>query len=154
MATPIFQPVPCLMVVGSDDGLANEAARALPGITHLRVAHVAAAVERMLVTRPLVVIVDESVAGADFERVAECARDIRAEILRASIPLRANPPLGARRCGARACGRALGSATAGGVSTLGTKCSASPSRISWRTVDYCARSATKSSIREWTFTFW
>jgi len=90
MATPIFQPVPCLMVVGSDDGLANEAARALPGITHLRVAHVAAAVERMLVTRPLVVIVDESVAGADFERVAECARDIRAEILRASIPLRAN----------------------------------------------------------------
>ncbi len=78
------------MVVGSDDGLADEAARALPGITHLRVAHAVAAVERMLVTRPLVVIVAESVAGADFERVAECARDIRAEILRASIPLRAN----------------------------------------------------------------
>jgi hypothetical protein len=90
MATPIFQPVPCLMVVGSDDGLADEAARAFPGITHLRVGHAAAAVERMLVTRPLVVIVDESVAGADFERVADCARDIRAEILRASIPLRAN----------------------------------------------------------------
>jgi hypothetical protein len=90
MATHIFQPVPCVMVVGSDDGLANEAARALPGITHLRVAHAAGAVERMLVTRPLVVIVDDSVAGADFERVAECAGDIRAEIVRASIPLRAN----------------------------------------------------------------
>ena len=36
------------------------------------------------------VVVDESLAAADFERVAECARDIRAEILRASIPLRAN----------------------------------------------------------------
>jgi hypothetical protein len=90
MATPIFQPVPCLMVVGPDDELADEAARALPGITHLRVAHAAGAVERMLVTRPLVVIVDESVAGADFEHVAECARDIRAEILRASIPPPAN----------------------------------------------------------------
>jgi hypothetical protein len=90
MATPIFQPVPSLMVVGSDDGLVDEVARALPEIHRLRVAHAAGAVERMLVTRPLVVIVDESVAGADFERVAECARDIRAEILRASIPLRAN----------------------------------------------------------------
>jgi hypothetical protein len=90
MATPIFQPVPCLMVVGSDDGLADEIARALPGITHLRVARAAGAVERMLVTRPLVVIVDESVAAVDFERIAECARDIRAEILRAPMPLRAD----------------------------------------------------------------
>jgi hypothetical protein len=90
MATPIFQPVPSLMVVGSDDELADEAARALPEMLHLRVAHGAAAVERMLVTRPLVVIVDASVASVDFERVAECARDIRAEILRTSIPLRAN----------------------------------------------------------------
>ena len=44
----------------------------------------------MPVTRPLVVIVDESVTGTDFERIAECARDIRAGVLRASIPLRAN----------------------------------------------------------------
>jgi hypothetical protein len=78
------------MVVGSDDGLADEVARALPGITHLRVAHAAGAIERMPVARPLVVIVDGSVAGADFERVAECARDICAEVLRSSIPLRAN----------------------------------------------------------------
>jgi hypothetical protein len=27
MATPIFQPAPCLMVVRPDDGLADEAAR-------------------------------------------------------------------------------------------------------------------------------
>jgi hypothetical protein len=79
-----------MMVVGADDALADEVARALPGITHLRVAHAAGAVERMLVTRPLVVILDDSIAGADFERVAECARDIRAEILRASMPLREN----------------------------------------------------------------
>jgi hypothetical protein len=48
------------------------------------------AAERMLVTRPLVVIVDESVAGADFERVAECARGIRAEVLRAFANLEAS----------------------------------------------------------------
>jgi hypothetical protein len=117
MATPIFQPVPCVMVVGSDDVLADEVARALPGISHLRVAHGAGAVERMLVTRPLVVILDESIVGADFERVAECARDIRAEILRASIPLRANlepslrsAVLGAER--ARAEGLSTGSSQA------------------------------------------
>ncbi len=90
MATPIFQPVPSLMVVGSDDRLADEVARAIPGMTHLRVIYAAGAIERMPVTRPLVVIVDESVGGADYERVAECARDICAEVLRASIPLRAN----------------------------------------------------------------
>jgi hypothetical protein len=105
------------MVVGSDDVLADEVARALPGISHLRVAHGAGAVERMLVTRPLVVILDESIVGADFERVAECARDIRAEILRASIPLRANlepslrsAVLGAER--ARAEGLSTGSSQA------------------------------------------
>jgi hypothetical protein len=90
MATPIFQPVPSLMVVGADDGLADEVARSVPGLAHLRVAHAAAAVERMLVTRPLVVIVDESVAGADFERLVESARDIRAEVLRVSSATRAS----------------------------------------------------------------
>jgi hypothetical protein len=78
------------MVVGSDDTLANEVARAAPGIALLRVTYAAGAIERMPVTRPLVVIVDESIAGVDLDRVAECARDICAEVLRASIPLRAN----------------------------------------------------------------
>jgi hypothetical protein len=70
--------------------VADATARALPEMAQLRVAHAAGAVERMLVTRPLVVVVDESISVVDFERIAECARDIRAEILRASTPLRAN----------------------------------------------------------------
>jgi hypothetical protein len=90
MATPIFQPVPSVMFVGSDDEFALECARALPDLSHLRVGHAAGAVERMPVTRPLVVIVDESVTGAGLEQVMECARDIRAEILRVSSGLREN----------------------------------------------------------------
>jgi hypothetical protein len=90
MATPIFQPVPSVMFVGSDDEFAIECALALPDLPHLRVEHAAAAVERMPVTRPLVIIVDESVTGPGLEQVIECARDIRAEILRVSSSLREN----------------------------------------------------------------
>jgi hypothetical protein len=79
------------MFVGSDDEFALECALALPDLSHLRVGHSAAAVERMPVTRPLVIVVDESVSGSGLEQVLECARDIRAEILRVSSELRENP---------------------------------------------------------------
>jgi hypothetical protein len=82
MSTPIFQPVPSVMFVGSDDDLATECAEALPHLPLLRVVHAAAAVERMLVTRPLVVVIDESLTEANAARVVECASDIRAEVLR------------------------------------------------------------------------
>jgi hypothetical protein len=90
MATPLFQPVPSVMFVGADDVFALECTLALPDLSHLRVAHAAAAVERMVVTRPLVVVVDESVMGPGLDQVIECARDIRAEVLRVSSALREN----------------------------------------------------------------
>ncbi|HEY8089566.1 MAG TPA: hypothetical protein VIF09_17020 [Polyangiaceae bacterium] len=90
MATPVFTTVPCLMFVGSDADLADECGRAVPAMSLLRVGHAAGAVERMLVTRPLVVVVDESVPRAEIARLSEVARDIGAEVVQASNALRAD----------------------------------------------------------------
>jgi hypothetical protein len=79
--TPIFRPAPCLMFVACDAGVSEACAAILPGLPQLRVTHAAAAVERMLVTRPLVIVVEESLAGSHLARVVECARDIRAEVV-------------------------------------------------------------------------
>ena len=86
--TPMFHPAASLMLVGCEDDLADECPRAFPELLVLRVAHASAAVERMLVTRPLVVLLGEEVTDArDGGLVIECARDIRAEIVRvASVP--------------------------------------------------------------------
>jgi len=65
MATPLFTTPPVVMFVGSSADLADEAARANPVVPVIRVGHAAAAVERMVVTRPLVVVLDESVPEAD-----------------------------------------------------------------------------------------
>lgn len=89
MSTPIFQPVPSLMFVGEEDDLADQCAAAMPQLQLLRVKHAAGAVERMVVTRPLVVVVDEAVSEANVALVVECAKDIRAEVIRASVALRA-----------------------------------------------------------------
>ncbi len=86
--TPIFQPVPSLMLVGLEADLAEECTRAFPELLVLRVGHSAAAVERMLVTRPLVVVLGVAIEGTDGA-VLECARDIQAEILRESSVSRA-----------------------------------------------------------------
>jgi hypothetical protein len=82
--TPIFQPVPSLMLVGLASELADECARAFPALLVLRVGHSAAAVERMMVTRPLVVLLGTELPRGDAEFVAQCARDIQAEVLRES----------------------------------------------------------------------
>jgi hypothetical protein len=76
------------MFVGQDDGLADECAKALPQLQVLRVKHAAGAVERMVVTRPLVVVVDDTVSDANAALVVDCANDIRAEVIRASASLR------------------------------------------------------------------
>lgn len=81
--TPIFQPVPSLMLVGLESGVADECVRAFPSLRVLRVSHSAAAIERMLVTRPLVVLLGPELPRGDAAAVAEIARDIRAEVLRA-----------------------------------------------------------------------
>jgi hypothetical protein len=88
MATPLFTAPPAIMFIGSDADLADECAKANPVVPVLRVGHAAAAVERMVVTRPLVVIVDESVPADEVARIAEYARDIRAEVVRASAAAR------------------------------------------------------------------
>ena len=88
MATPIFQPVPSVMFVGSDEELARECAEALPALPLLRVAHAAGAVERMLVTRPLVVVIDASIKDTTVAPVIDCAADIRAEVIRESSEVR------------------------------------------------------------------
>jgi hypothetical protein len=90
--TPMFHPAASLMLVGCEDDLARECARAFPELLLLRVAHASAAMERMLVTRPLVVLLGAEVTDArdgGLATVIECARDIRAEIVRvANIPRR------------------------------------------------------------------
>jgi hypothetical protein len=84
MATPIFTTPPALMFVGSDAHLADACAKAMPALAILRVGHAAAAIERMIVTRPLAVVVDAGVSAADLARISECARDVQAEVVRAS----------------------------------------------------------------------
>jgi hypothetical protein len=87
--TPLFHPAPSLMLVGCDDAVTEACQRAFPELLVLRVAHAAAAVERMLVTRPLVVLLSVELTQAREDRlVIECAHDIRAEIVRAwTVPL-------------------------------------------------------------------
>jgi hypothetical protein len=102
MSTPLFQPVPSLMFVGEDDTLADECASALPHLSVLRVKHGAAAVERMVVTRPLVVVVDETVREVDVGEVVACAHDVGAEVFRASATARSTALEGIRSAALRA----------------------------------------------------
>ncbi len=76
--TPVFTTPPTVMFVGMDPDLADACGNAMPAISLLRVGHPAHAVQRMLVTRPLVVIIDASVAPEWREDIADCARDITA----------------------------------------------------------------------------
>lgn len=69
------------MFVGSDPELADACSRAMPAVALLRVGNATAAVQRMLVTRPLVVIVDASLNVDQVQDIAECARDIRAGVV-------------------------------------------------------------------------
>ena len=84
--TPLFYPAASIMLVGCEPDLAADCLRAFPELLVLNVAHAAAAVERMLVTRPLVVVVSEDLARSKEDRlVIECARDIRAEVVPLSV---------------------------------------------------------------------
>jgi hypothetical protein len=84
MATPRFTTPPVILFIGSDESLADECALANPVVPVLRVDHPAAAVERMLVTRPIVVVIDESVSADDVTSITEHAQDIRAGVVHAS----------------------------------------------------------------------
>ena len=81
--TPMFHPAASLMLVACEDDLAEECTRAFHELLVLRVAHASAAMERMLVTRPLVVLLGPEVTEAsEHALVVDCARDIRAEVVR------------------------------------------------------------------------
>jgi hypothetical protein len=86
--TPMFHPAASLMLVACEDDLADECTRAFPELLVLRVAHASAAMERMLVTRPLVVLLGPEVTiASEHGFVVDCARDIRAEIVHvAAVP--------------------------------------------------------------------
>jgi hypothetical protein len=71
------------MFVGSDADLADVCSHAMPAVSLLRLGHAAGAVQRMLVTRPLVVIIDASVSAAQGQDIADCARDINAGFVKA-----------------------------------------------------------------------
>lgn len=87
--TPMFHPAASLMLVACDDDLADECTRAFPELLVLRVAHASAATERMLITRPLVVLLGPEVTSAtEHALVVDCARDIRAEVLHLAAVLR------------------------------------------------------------------
>lgn len=80
--TPLFTTPPTIMFVGSDADLADLCGKAMPAVSLLRLGHAAGAVQRMTVTRPLVVIIDGSVSDTHAQDIAECARDINAGFVR------------------------------------------------------------------------
>jgi hypothetical protein len=95
--TPMFHPAASLMLVACEDDLAEECARAFPELLVLRVAHASAATERMLVTRPLVVLLGAEVTGAsEHALVVDCARDIRAEVVLVAAVRREDLPVRVR----------------------------------------------------------
>jgi hypothetical protein len=81
--TPLFTTPPTIMFVGSDADLADLCSKAMPAVSLLRLGHAAGAVQRMTVTRPLVVIIDGSVSEAHAQDISDCARDINAGFVKA-----------------------------------------------------------------------
>jgi hypothetical protein len=79
------------MFVGEGGELFEACAAAVPYLAVLRVKHAIAAVERMMVTRPLVVVVDDGVSAADLGALMECASDIGAEVMLPCPELRVSP---------------------------------------------------------------
>lgn len=63
--TPVFNPLPTVMLVGLADDLAEACAKAADPVTTLRVAHAAAAMQRMVSTLPLVILIGASVSAKD-----------------------------------------------------------------------------------------
>ena len=84
-ATPTRKnlPLPSLMLVGVDDTLTEALKTRMAPIPVIRVGHLAAASERILLTRPLVVVVSDLGAGRDdMDAFRELARGCGTEIVR------------------------------------------------------------------------
>jgi hypothetical protein len=92
-ATRKFNVAPCVMLVALAEAEAEVCARVLKPLTAgrsvaiMRVAHIKAACERMLVTRPLVVIFAEALGVDDRKLLTERAEDISSAIVTLSAHL-------------------------------------------------------------------
>ncbi len=75
-----------MMFVGSDPAIEEACARAVPGVPLVRVRHAAGAVARMLVRRPLVIVIDAMNRPSEARTIAEGARSIGAEVVIAEKP--------------------------------------------------------------------
>ena len=79
------------MFVGEGGDLFDTCAAAIPYLSILRVKYAIGAVERMMTTRPLVVVVGDGISAADLGTLLECAGDIGAEVMFPSPELRGSP---------------------------------------------------------------
>ncbi len=80
--TPAFTPVPSLLLVGADEVLSQWCALAAPALRIVSVAHAGAALEKIALTRPMVVLlVAKSVGAAEQARVQEIAAATGSEVL-------------------------------------------------------------------------
>lgn len=82
--TPLMQPVSAVLLVGLGEVLAQQCVVATAPIACLRVGHVAAALERMLVVRPLLVVVDAQTED-DLAELRERARDVGSVVVEVSV---------------------------------------------------------------------
>ena len=79
--TPLFNPAPSAMLVAVGETLAQECVRALEPIKTLRVGHGQAALQRMLSTHPLVVVVGASVDDGDAGAIRQHAGTFGAHVI-------------------------------------------------------------------------
>lgn len=80
LPTPKFQPSPCVMLVALDDLFAHRLTTLVSPMPTLRVQHVPAARERLLVTWPLALFVG-GVTPAELESLREAAEGVGVELL-------------------------------------------------------------------------
>jgi hypothetical protein len=82
-----FEVTPCVMLVALDDADASLCANLVKPLSApnpvsvMRVAHIRGACERMLVTRPLIVVYSEVLRLGDQALLRERAEDIMAEVV-------------------------------------------------------------------------
>ncbi len=80
-ATPIFSALPSVMFVGLSDALAEACSPGCDPVLILKVAHPAAALQRMVATHPLLLILGKSVNKANEDAIRQHATAIGSEIL-------------------------------------------------------------------------
>src|SRR5579863_5358206 len=79
--TPHFYVLPAAMLVGVSRDLEVEVTAALSPLKILRVGHVAGACERMVATRPLVVVLEARPKDSELEALRATVLDISAQIV-------------------------------------------------------------------------